>query len=223
MRRLSSSATFLILILLLAACRKAATAPTLAPTPTSLARPINTPTPIPPTPTSAPMLHVVQPGDSLSAIALRYDVSIEALAEVNGIADANVIRVGQELIIPGPTAVVAATPPPTATPTPRIPPELEIVDVLGRGAPETETVVIANVGRSFWIEGWTLRDAQGNVYVFPKLYLGSGAEVRVHTGRGENTPLHLYWNRDAAVWQEAGDTVVVADERGVIYASKSLE
>ena len=69
----------------------------------------------------------------------------------------------------------------------------------------------------------TLRDAQGNVYVFPKLYLGTGAEIRVHTGRGENTPLHLYWNRDTAVWQEAGDTAVVADERGVIYASKPLE
>jgi hypothetical protein len=61
------------------------------------------------------------------------------------------------------------------------------------------------------------------VYVFPKLYLGTEAEVRVHTGRGEDTPLHLFWNRDTAVWQEAGDNVVVADERGVIYASKSLD
>jgi LysM repeat protein len=223
MRRLCSSLVFLALALLLAACRNPAAVPTLAPTPTSPPRPTDTPPPILPTPTPTPVIHVVQPGDSLSAIAFQYDVSIEALAEVNGIADTNVIRVGQKLIIPGPTPVVAATLPPTMTPTPHIPPELEIVEVIGRGAPATETVVIANLGRSFSIEGWTLRDAQGNVYVFPKLYLGTGAEVRVHTGGGEDTPLHLFWNRDTAVWQEAGDTAVVADERGVIYASKSLD
>jgi LysM repeat protein len=165
----------------------------------------------------------VQPGDSLSAIALQYGVSIEALAEVNGIADSNVIRVGQKLVIPGPTPLPTATLPPTMTPTPHIPPKLEIVEVIGRGAPATETVVIANWGRSFSIEGWTLRDAHGNVYVFPKLYLGTGAEIRVHTGGGEDTPLHLFWNRSTAVWQEAGDTAVVADPRGVIYASKPLE
>lgn len=213
---------FLLLALPLAACRKQAAIPTLtqasvAPLPTVTA------TPALPTPLPTPLLHVVQPGDSLSAIALKYGVSIEALAEANGIADANVIRVGQGLIIPGPTPIATATLPPTMTPTPYIPPELEIVDVIGRGSPATETVIIANRGRGFAIEGWTLRDAQGNVYVFPKLYLGTGAELRVHTGRGEDTPLHLYWNRDAAVWQEAGDTAVVADERGVIYASKPLD
>lgn len=223
MRRLPSSLVFLTVVLLLAVCRKPAAVPTLAPTPTSPPRPTDTSSPILPTPTPTPVVHVVQPGDSLSAIALQYDVSIETLAEVNGIADTNVIRVGQRLIIPGPTPNATTTLPPTMTPTPHIPPELEIVEVIGRGAPATETVVIANRGRSFSIEGWTLRDAQGNVYVFPKLYLGTGAEIRVHTGGGENTPLHLYWNRDTAVWQEAGDTVVVADERGVIYASKSLD
>jgi LysM repeat protein len=223
MRRLCSSLVFLTLVLLLATCRKPAAVPTLALTPTSPPRPTDTSPPILPTPTPTPVVHVVQPGDSLSAIAFQYDVSIEALAMVNGIADTNVIRVGQKLIIPGPTPITTATPPATVTPTPHIPPELEIVDVIGRGAPATETVVIANRGRSFSIERWTLRDAQGNVYVFPKLYLGTEAEVRVHTGRGEDTPLHLFWNRDTAVWQEAGDNVVVADERGVIYASKSLD
>ena len=44
--------------------------------------------------------YIVQPGDSLSAIASRYDVPIEAIIAVNGIADAALIRVGQELIIP---------------------------------------------------------------------------------------------------------------------------
>ena len=218
---------FLLLALPVAACRKPAVTPAqptpAAPVSTSVVlTPTVTDTPALPTPTPTPFLHVVQPGDSLSAIAFKYGVSIEALAEANGIVDANVIRVGQELIIPGPTpAQTPVTPIPTETP--HIPPELEIVDVIGRGSPATETVIIANRGRGFAIEGWTLRDGQGNVYVFPKLYLGTGAEIRVHTGGGENTPLHLYWNRDTAAWQKAGDTAVIADERGVIYASKPLD
>jgi competence protein ComEC len=66
----------------------------------------------------------VQSGDTLSAIAARYGISTEALAEANSIADPNSISVGQVLVIPGagrvPTAAAAqptATPqPPTATP-----------------------------------------------------------------------------------------------------------
>ena len=44
--------------------------------------------------------YVVQPGDSLSAIAARYDVPIEAIISANGIDNAGLIRVGQELMIP---------------------------------------------------------------------------------------------------------------------------
>ena len=86
-----------------------------------------------------------------------------------------------------------------------------------------ETVVIANLGRSVSLRQWTLRDAQGNIFVFPNLDLAAGGQVRVHTGKGENTPLHIYWNRDTAVWEESGDTVILADERGVVYASKPLD
>jgi LysM repeat protein len=173
-------------------------------------------------PTWTPVVYTVQPGDSLSGIALRFDVPIEDLAEANGIEDPNVIRAGQRLIIPGPTREPTATVPPTATPTPELPPQLEIVDVIGRGAPGVETVVIANRGRDLSLAGWTLRDAQGNAYIFPDLYLASGAEVRVHTGVGEDTPLHLYWGREAAVW-EGKDMAVLADPDGVMYAAKPLE
>ena len=211
----------LTLVLALAACRKPAATPTPAltrpPLPTATtasARPTASPT---------PLIHVVQAGDSMSAIALQYDVPIEAIVAANNIEDANVIHVGQKLIIPGPSPTPGPTLPPTLTPTLLVSPELEIVDVIGRGAPATETVVIANRGRALSIAGWTLRDAQGNVYVFPKLYLAPDAEVRVHTAGGEDTPLHLYWNRDTAVWQEAGDTAVIADTRGVIHASKPLD
>jgi hypothetical protein len=96
------------------------------------------------------------------------------------------------------------------------------VDVIGRGAPGVETVIIANRGRALSLAEWTLRDAQGNAYRFPDLYLATEAEVRVHTGPGEDTPLHLYWGREAATW-EGKDMAVLADPNGVMHAAKPLE
>ncbi len=51
-------------------------------------------------PTPAPLIHTVQPGNSLSQIAQSYGVPIELLAAENGIDDYNLIQVGQEIIIP---------------------------------------------------------------------------------------------------------------------------
>jgi len=44
--------------------------------------------------------HVVQAGESLGSIAARYGVTAAALAEANRIANPNLIRVGDRLIIP---------------------------------------------------------------------------------------------------------------------------
>ncbi len=44
--------------------------------------------------------HIVQPGDSLSSLALMYDVAAEDIAKANKIVDANLLQVGQTLVIP---------------------------------------------------------------------------------------------------------------------------
>lgn len=54
------------------------------------------------------VVYTVEPGDTLSAIALHYygsagRSSYMKIAEANGIEDANLIRVGQKLVIPGTT------------------------------------------------------------------------------------------------------------------------
>jgi LysM repeat protein len=49
----------------------------------------------------APDEYVVAPGDTLSAIALRYGVSVEELADANGIVDPDYILSGQVLLVPG--------------------------------------------------------------------------------------------------------------------------
>ncbi len=89
--------------------------PTALPTPTPLpVLPIVTPTPPPPsfrapTPTVAPAApmtpgsgttYVVQPGDTLYSIAVRFGVSLQALIEANGIEDPNRLQAGQVLVIP---------------------------------------------------------------------------------------------------------------------------
>lgn len=83
------------------------------------------PPPVPGAPTAPPrgtevVVHVVQPGDSLLGIALRYDTSVEVIMAANNIADAQWIFAGQELLIPlgTPTPVPTPTPRPTPTPTP---------------------------------------------------------------------------------------------------------
>lgn len=89
----------------LAAQAAEALAPTATPTP------LPTATPVPPTapPTAAPVVvaaptgevtHVVQRGENLFRIALRYGTTVQAIASANGIANPALIKAGQVLRIP---------------------------------------------------------------------------------------------------------------------------
>ncbi len=53
-----------------------------------------------PTVTPTPIVHVVQEGDTLGAIAFQYGVSVEAIQSANGIENPQFLRIAQELIIP---------------------------------------------------------------------------------------------------------------------------
>ncbi len=57
--------------------------------------------PPPPTSTPEPFTYQVQPGDDLSSIAVRFGSDSGKIMEANGITDPNLLRVGQELLIPG--------------------------------------------------------------------------------------------------------------------------
>lgn len=52
--------------------------------------------------------HIVQRGESLSQIAVRYGVTMSALAAANGISNANYIYTGQQLVIPDGSSVAAS-------------------------------------------------------------------------------------------------------------------
>ena len=73
-------------------------------------------------PTPAPVTYVVQPGDTLYAIALSYGTTVEAIVAANNITDPGQIASGQKLIIPvSPTAAGPPAPPP-ASPNSRVHP-----------------------------------------------------------------------------------------------------
>ena len=59
--------------------------------------------------------HVVVRGDTLSRIAWRCRSSVAAIARASGIADPDLIRVGQRLVVPG-ARTAAARPPVAARP-----------------------------------------------------------------------------------------------------------
>lgn len=91
----------------------ATSGPTTTPGPTSTAGPTATTAP---TATSTPTgntTYVVQPGDTLSQIALKFNTTFQEIALLNGLDNPNLIIVGQTLIIHKGSA--APTPTPTAT------------------------------------------------------------------------------------------------------------
>lgn len=78
----------------------------LLPTPRPADMPYYSPTPDTirtlPTPRQDADEYIVQPGDTLGTIAEEYGVGLEALMEANSLTDANVLEVGQTLLIPVP-------------------------------------------------------------------------------------------------------------------------
>lgn len=86
------------------------------------------PTGVPPTATPPPQVstYTVVPGDTLARIAARFNTTVTAIAQLNGITNPNLIFVGQQLRIPGPGQVIPPTTvpgqptavPPTAVPGP---------------------------------------------------------------------------------------------------------
>jgi len=74
-----------------------------------------TATPIPPSPTGE-IVHVVQPGENLFRISLKYNLLTSIVAAYNGITNPNLIYVGQRIRIPvGAAAVVVPTAIPATT------------------------------------------------------------------------------------------------------------
>ena len=82
--------------------------------PSSSLTPIGTPIPAGPTPT--PFVHIIQQGETLLEIAFRYGVQFDDIVLVNPQIDPNLLRIGEEIRIPGsdgePVEILLPTPTP---------------------------------------------------------------------------------------------------------------
>lgn len=84
----------------------ASVAPTITPGPTpspavSTAAPIVTPSPLPtPSPAATGTTYIVQSGDTLWAISIRFGTTVRAIQDANGMGDSTRLHVGQVLTIP---------------------------------------------------------------------------------------------------------------------------
>jgi len=184
---------------------------------------------IPPSPT--PVTYKVRLGDTLFAIALEFDVTVEALMAANGLTDPNTLDTGQVLVIPDlespafsqPTPIlVANTPQPTVTPNPDAQaPRVVITGVEGTGVLEEEYVRLLNSGGEVSMAGWTIDDGRGREYTFPAFTFYSTGAVHVHTQAGEDTTIHLFWGLDEPVWTP-GKMITLRDASGLVQSTFQL-
>ena len=92
-----------------------------------------------PTPRAEIITYVVQPGDFLRKIAQKFQVSIAQIVEANEIVDANLIEVGQVLVIPPPSFDDIA-------PSFKVLPDSELINSPGNADFDVSAFIITNNG-----------------------------------------------------------------------------
>jgi LysM repeat protein len=128
------------------------------------------------------------------------------------------------------TATAAAAAGATATDLPTPVPatgelQVEITEIIGVGQGDQEQVVITNSGeRLADMQGWKLRDSDGNEFVFPNFRLWRNGSATVHTRMGQdgNPPSHFYWKKLEPVWS-AGEEARLENAAGETVSTYIVE
>jgi len=216
---------------LLAACGQVVT-----PEPTRVSPPVETPTAtratpvrrstvqapstslpdtVTPTITPTPIVHVVQQGDTLQAIAFDFGVSVEVLQRTNGIENPQFLQIGQRLVIPVEEEEGQTTPGlllPTPTPQP-----IQIQGTTCYKTPVDGLLILGEVANTTAV---TLT----NVQVQAKLVDAAG-ELLIETNRfvpldilapGACSPFSVLFTTPPSDWASYQVTVIRGQEAGAL-------
>jgi LysM repeat protein len=160
------------------------------------------PTPISESATGDPEIYVVQQGDSLFGIALRYNVTVQQLMDANNLTNPDFLFSGQRLEIP--VAGATTSNPANAAPVSPSPASGLTLRVEQPGTLSDEHVLIVNESNNALnLQGWTLGKVNGPGYALSDLPLFPGGSVRIHTESGQDDSLNLYWSLSNPVWESS--------------------
>jgi LysM repeat protein len=175
--------------------------------------------------------YVVKSGDTLTAIADEFGVTVADLVAANKLTNVDVLSLGQELTIPGspltPTPTLVPIPTSTRSTLPVITGTastalgeyfVTIREIKSLGALAAEQVILTNLSGQVNLADWTMTDGEGHKFTFPNLTLLSNGEVTVHTNKGTNTPTDLYWGQTESRWSK-GKVAYLRDPAGKLIAT----
>jgi LysM repeat protein len=180
-------------------------------------------------PSPTPNVYVIKTGDTLFAIAIELDISMDALMAANNMSNPDELSVGQALLIPSEewvaafeerSAIAASLPSPTPTEVVE-PPHVEIRGVEGAGNLEREAIRFLNTGGVAEMKDWRLDDGRGHIYLFPTFTLHSGA-FNLNVRTGDNTPIDLFWGLTSPILDSV-EVLTLRDADGDIHATFEVE
>jgi len=220
-------------LMLLTACGEVITPqPTVSTAPTVTSTPAHTPTLRPnatapltppaatatPTTTAAPVIHVIQEGETLLSIAFEYGVSVQTLQTVNEIEYPQFLQVGQRLVIPTGEEESGTTPGlllPTPTPLP--------FGVRGVAFYETPVGSLWCLGEIVNTSDFTLTNVQVHVTLFdaagePLTEADAFAAADL-IPPGERSPFGILFTTPPSGWVSPQVTIVRGEAAGVLADS----
>ena len=120
--------------------------------------------------------------------------------------------------LPPPSSANTQSNLPVSTLDPQTDVPVEIVSIVGAGTLNAEWVVVAYKGEDqINLANWTIKDEDGQVFVFPQLVLHKDGAVQLHTISGTNTVIDLYWGASQPIWQ-SGEAAQLIDPSGNVRA-----
>lgn len=81
-----------------------------------------------------------------------------------------------------------------------------------------EWIAVVNTGKkAVNLKGWKIVDKSATYTIGNVTVPGKGGKIYLHTGKGTNTKVHLYWGRGNYVWNNTGDKATLRTKAGKVH------